>query len=252
MGIQDSYRKNCFHPKHLNCHLSLTTYKPSYIIPLGDLAPDFFDMEASNTRQGRPAVQSVALESMAPSTTTDTRSATDAAPIDNPPSSEENQNSSKPVYENQHTKDDPEAGLSAQNSASSGDSGGQDLDQIRKLVSRMFGRERKENSQEEKMRHSGVVWKDLTVKGVGVGAVIQPTILDIFLGIPRLVKKLLTKGRKSAGTGKPPTRTIIDGFTVCSSELHYTSLNSHIYRAVSVLGRCFSFLDDLVQDALLS
>lgn len=205
-------------------------------------------MDTASPQQGRPAAQSVALESMAPSTTTDTRSAT----IDNPPSNEENQNSSEPVYEKQHNEDDPEPGLSTQSSASSGDGGGQDLDQIQKLVSRMFGRERKANSQEEKTRHSGVMWKDLTVKGVGVGAVLQPTILDIFLGIPRLVKKLLAKGRKGAGAGKPPTRTIIDGFTVRSAVLYHTSPDSHICRAASVLGRCSLFLDDQAPGALLS
>lgn len=205
-------------------------------------------MDTASPQQGRPAAQSVALESMAPSTTTDTRSAT----IDNPPSNEENQNSSEPVYEKQHNEDDPEPGLSTQSSASSGDGGGQDLDQIQKLVSRMFGRERKANSQEEKTRHSGVMWKDLTVKGVGVGAVLQPTILDIFLGIPRLVKKLLAKGRKGAGAGKPPTRTIIDGFTVRSAVLYHPSPDSHICRAASVLGRCSLFLDDQAPGALLS
>lgn len=189
---------------------------------------------------------------MVPNTTTDTCSATDAAQIDNPPSNEENQNPLEPVYEKQHNEDDPEHGPSTESSATSGDSGGQDLDQIQKLVSRMFGRERKANSQEEKTRHTGVVWKDLTVKGVGVGAVLQPTILDIFLGIPRLVKKLLTKGRNGAGAGKPPTRTIIDGFTVRSADLHHSSFDTHIYRAASALGRCFLSLGDLARGALLS
>lgn len=188
------------------------------------------------------------MESMAPSTTT----ATDATAIDDPPSNEENQNSSKPVYEEQNNEDDPEHGNSTQSSASNGDSGGQDLDQIQKLVSRMFGRERKENSQEEKTRHSGVVWKNLTVKGVGVGAVLQPTILDIFLGIPRLIKKLLTKGKNGAGAGKPPTRTIIDGFTVRSVVLHHSSRDTHIHRVVFALERCSLFLDDQALGALLS
>lgn len=87
----------------------------------------------------------------------------------------------------------------------------QDHQQINRLVSRMFGRERKANSQEEQTRHIGVVWKNLTVKGVGLGSVIQPTNLDILLGIPRFIKRLLTRGRQ-----KPPTRTILDDFTVCS------------------------------------
>lgn len=86
----------------------------------------------------------------------------------------------------------------------------QERQQIDRLVSRMFGRERKANSEEEKTRHVGVVWKNLTVRGVGLGSVIQTTNLDILLGLPRLVKRLLTRGRT-----KPPTRTILDDFTVC-------------------------------------
>lgn len=209
-------------------------------------------MDPANSRQRGHVAQSVALESMAPSTTIDTRSVTDAAPIDDPPSNEENQNSPEPVYEKKDKEDDPEHGLSSQSGTWSGDSGGQDLDQIQRLVSRMFGRERKANSQEERTRHSGVVWKNLTVKGVGVGAVLQPTILDILLGLPRLVKKLLTKGRKGVGAGKPPTRTIIDGFTVRFAGPHHPSSESHTYRGVSVLGRCFLSLDDLVLGALPS
>jgi hypothetical protein len=97
--------------------------------------------------------------------------------------------------------------------AGKGDS--DDMDQIVKLVSRMFGHERKANSDEEQTRHQGVRWKNLTVKGVGLGAALQPTNADIFLGLPRMIKGLLTKGRKGAG-GKAPLRTILDDFTVCT------------------------------------
>ncbi|KAL2789320.1 ABC-2 type transporter-domain-containing protein [Aspergillus keveii] len=89
-----------------------------------------------------------------------------------------------------------------------------DMDQIVKLVSRMFGHERKANSDEEQTRHQGVRWKNLTVKGVGLGAALQPTNADIFMGLPRMIKGLLTKGRKGAG-GKAPLRTILDDFTGC-------------------------------------
>jgi ATP-binding cassette subfamily G (WHITE) protein 2 (SNQ2) len=78
----------------------------------------------------------------------------------------------------------------------------------------MFGEERKSNSEEERTRHVGVVWKNLTVKGVGLGAALQPTNGDIFLGLPRLIKRLLTRGRKGSGVGKPAIRTILDDFTV--------------------------------------
>lgn len=91
---------------------------------------------------------------------------------------------------------------------------GKEWAQIEKLISRMFGDERKANSEEEKTRHAGVVWKNLTVKGVGFGAALQPTNGDLFLGIPRLIKRLLTRGRKGTGVGKPDLRTILNDFTV--------------------------------------
>ena len=94
------------------------------------------------------------------------------------------------------------------------DEGREDWLQIEKLISRMFGQERRATSEEERTRHVGVVWKNLTVRGMGLGAAIQPTNGDVFLGLPRLVKGLLTRGRKGAGA-KPPVRTILDDFTVC-------------------------------------
>lgn len=103
--------------------------------------------------------------------------------------------------------------LSHRKSQASGHEG-EEWAQIEKLISRMFGHERKASSKEEKTRHAGVVWKDLTVKGLGLGAALQPTNGDIFLGIPRLIKKLFTRGRKGAGVGKPELRTILDDFTV--------------------------------------
>ena len=92
---------------------------------------------------------------------------------------------------------------------------GEEWAQIERLISRMFGSERKANSDEEKTRHAGVVWKNLTVKGVGLGAALQPTNGDIFLGLPRLIKGLLTRGRKGASGGKSEVRTILDDFSVC-------------------------------------
>jgi hypothetical protein len=89
------------------------------------------------------------------------------------------------------------------------------MEQIVKLVSRMFGHERKANSDEEQTRHQGVVWKNLTVKGVGLGAALQPTNSDIFLALPRMIKGLLTNVRKGTGPGSAPLRTILDDFSVC-------------------------------------
>lgn len=65
---------------------------------------------------------------------------------------------------------------------------GDDWAQIQRLISRMFGSERKADSEEERTRHVGVVWKNLTVRGLGLGAALQPTNGDIFLGLPRLIR----------------------------------------------------------------
>ncbi|KAF7719647.1 ABC-2 type transporter / CDR ABC transporter family protein [Penicillium ucsense] len=90
---------------------------------------------------------------------------------------------------------------------------GEEWAQIEQLISRMFGSERKANSDEEQTRHSGVIWKNLTVKGVGLGAALQPTNGDILLGIPRFFKGLLTRGRRGASGGKSEIRTILDDFS---------------------------------------
>ena len=150
------------------------------------------------------------------STTSSEHSTAEFAPINNEPSSDpDNTDATKQEYERRPTEDDLERGLSHRRSGASGnENDSEEWAQIRKLVSRMFGHERKAHSEEEKTRHVGVVWKNLTVKGVGLGSVLQPTNLDILLGIPRKIKRLLTRGRKGAGAGKP-TRTIIDDFTVC-------------------------------------
>lgn len=85
--------------------------------------------------------------------------------------------------------------------------------EIERLMSRMFGKNRQEHSEEEKTRHVGLVFKDLTVRGMGLGAAIQPTVGDIFMGLPRLIQGLLGKGPKTGQ--KPPIRTIINKFTGC-------------------------------------
>ncbi|KAJ5287464.1 CDR ABC transporter [Penicillium angulare] len=92
---------------------------------------------------------------------------------------------------------------------------GEEWAQIERLISRMFGSERKTNPEEEKTRYSGVVWKSLTVKGIGLGAAFQPTNGDMLLSIPRLVKKLFTGGRRGTRVAKPELRAILDGFTGC-------------------------------------
>lgn len=110
--------------------------------------------------------------------------------------------------------DDGLARTKSRHKASGHDPQGEEWAQIERLISRMFGPERKANSEEEKTRHVGVLWKNLTVKGVGLGAALQPTNGDIFLGLPRLIKQLLTRGRKGAGAKKAAIRTILDDFNV--------------------------------------
>ncbi|KAF2749888.1 hypothetical protein M011DRAFT_465546 [Sporormia fimetaria CBS 119925] len=90
----------------------------------------------------------------------------------------------------------------------------EEQEEINKLMSRMFGKSRQEASEEEKTRHVGVIFKNLTVKGMGAGASLQPSVGDIFLGLPRLIKNVITKGPRQAA-GKPPVRTILDDFSGC-------------------------------------
>lgn len=87
-------------------------------------------------------------------------------------------------------------------------------EEIDRLMSRMFGKSRQAHSEEEKTRHVGVIFKNLTVKGVGLGAALQPTVGDIFLGLPRKLKNLFSKGPKKAA-GKPPERTILSDLSGC-------------------------------------
>ena len=89
----------------------------------------------------------------------------------------------------------------------------EDQAEIERLMSRIFGKNRQEHSEEEKTRHVGLVFKDLTVKGVGLGAALQPTVGDFFSGLPRLIRGLIGKGPKIAQ--KPPIRTIVNKFTGC-------------------------------------
>lgn len=85
--------------------------------------------------------------------------------------------------------------------------------EVERLMSRMFGRNRQEHSAEEKTRHFGLVFKNVTVKGMGLGAALQGTLSDPFLALPRLFKKLAGRGAKVSS--KAPIRTILDDFTGC-------------------------------------
>ena len=89
----------------------------------------------------------------------------------------------------------------------------EEQDEIERLMSRMFGRNRQAQSEDEKTRHVGVVFKNLTVKGQGLGAALQPAVSDIFLGLPRLIGGLFKKSQKTKG--KAAIRTILNNFTGC-------------------------------------
>ena len=86
-------------------------------------------------------------------------------------------------------------------------------EEIQRLMSRMFGRNRQAQSEDEKTRHVGVVFKNLTVKGVGLGAALQPTIGDPFMAPFRLIRGLFTNPRHVSGT--PPIRTLLNNFSGC-------------------------------------
>ena len=89
----------------------------------------------------------------------------------------------------------------------------EEQEQIRRLMSRIFGATRQQNSEDEKTRHVGVVFKNVTVKGMGLGAALQPTLGDPFAAPFRLIKGLLTNPRQAGG--KPPVRTLLNNFSGC-------------------------------------
>ncbi|KAK4637309.1 ABC multidrug transporter atrF [Fulvia fulva] len=119
------------------------------------------------------------------------------------------------------TEDDLMKHLSRRNTNRSGHSLSRETTQadseepaeINRLMSQMFGRTRQQNSEEEQTRHVGVMFKHLTIKGMGLGAALQPTFSDPFVGPLRKVRELLTKGRTAVS--KPPVKTIIDDFSGC-------------------------------------
>lgn len=90
----------------------------------------------------------------------------------------------------------------------------EDHEELDRLMSRIFGQKRQEQSEEEKTRHSGVIFRNLTVRGVGLGSSLQPTVGDFFLGLPRKLGRLFTLGPKAA-MAKPPVRDLISNFDGC-------------------------------------
>lgn len=83
-------------------------------------------------------------------------------------------------------------------------------EQIERLLSQIFGQSRQDASVEEQTRHRGIVFRNLTVKGIGHGAALKATNSDILLGPLRKLWGLVTLERMRRGK---PVRTIIDDFT---------------------------------------
>lgn len=86
--------------------------------------------------------------------------------------------------------------------------------EVERLMSRLFGRARRAQGEKEEAQHSGVVFRGLTVKGVGLGAQLQPTVGDMFAGLPRLVRGLARGGLRAA-TAQPAVRELISQFDGC-------------------------------------
>ncbi|KAF3937032.1 hypothetical protein ABW19_dt0210161 [Dactylella cylindrospora] len=89
----------------------------------------------------------------------------------------------------------------------SGTDGEGDNAELERLISTMFGTARQEASVEEQTRHKGVIFKNLTVVGEGLGAAIQPTVASLFYGPFVAIRNLLRGG------GRTPKRVLIDDFT---------------------------------------
>lgn len=99
--------------------------------------------------------------SATPSTSSNSEPATDFAPIRSESSAATRRARSEPTIKKQLTEDGLFGALSHPRSPRSGPGHETEDDeesaQIQKLVSRMFGRDRKANSEEEKTRHAGIV-----------------------------------------------------------------------------------------------
>ncbi|KAH4908209.1 hypothetical protein HBI80_056770 [Parastagonospora nodorum] len=81
-----------------------------------------------------------------------------------------------------------------------------------KRMAKIFGRARQKQSEEERTRHLGVIFKNVTVKGQVLGDAIQATMGDVFLGIPRALAGIFERGATEAS---PSTKTILNKFTGC-------------------------------------
>ncbi|KAL9064842.1 MAG: hypothetical protein Q9161_008626 [Pseudevernia consocians] len=102
---------------------------------------------------------------------------------------------------------------------------GEEEAEIERLMSRLSGKARQANSEDEKTRHVGLVFRNLTVKGMGLVAALQPTLDDPFLGIPRQLAALFSGGPKKVAN-------IILGKSCTNLRMIYTMLQ---YRSKNTL-----------------
>ncbi|KAI5864255.1 ABC-2 type transporter [Durotheca rogersii] len=158
---------------------------------------------------GRRTVQSAVGES-----SSDESEETEIEPRFEPIKSTTGQIHVEDGQEVEKTEEDLFRAISRRRSSASHPESREEHDEIEQLMSRMFGEARQQLSEEEKSKHSGVVFRNLTVKGVGLGASLQPTVGDIFLGLPRFLLNLVSKGPKVAA-GKPPVRELLTNFNGC-------------------------------------
>lgn len=85
---------------------------------------------------------------------------------------------------------------------------GRDGKEIEELLSIVFDKESHEDAWKEK--HAGVVFRSLTIKGLGLGAALSHTNADFLMAPLRGLKRLIT-----GNIGKAPVRTLLHDFTGC-------------------------------------
>ena len=123
----------------------------------------------------------------------------------------------RPDMQSMMSEEDLFRSLSRRKTSTSGHQGSEveeEQVEIEKLMSRMFGKTRQKHSEDEETKHVGLVFKNLTVKGMGLGAALQPTLSGPFLALPRLLQGFFSGGLRRIA-GKPPVRTILNEFTGC-------------------------------------
>ncbi|EPS41519.1 hypothetical protein H072_4554 [Dactylellina haptotyla CBS 200.50] len=174
---------------------------------------DYFALRKTQTPE--PEKQ---LATPVPVTTSNEASGSTVAPQTSDFKEEELENSVSPLYKvptsrsvgRQYTEDQLLKTLSRRRTSVSGaglSDDGEENAELERLISTMFGTARQQASEEEQTRHKGVIFKNLSVIGEGLGAAIQPTVASLFYG------PFLAIGNLLRGNGRTQKRTLIDDFT---------------------------------------